>query len=162
MQPSKRIDSASRFIPTAPSSVYAAFTDPKAMEQWMPPKGMTGSFLHFDFRKGGSYRMRLTYKNAGDAQGKTSADTDEVEVRLIDLVDCRRIEQAVAFESDDPDFSGTMRMTWKLDPEGNGTLVTILAEDVPRGIRPEDHEAGMNSTLDNLVAFLGGGPRPGG
>jgi hypothetical protein len=25
---------------------------------------------------------------------------------------------------------------------------------VPRGIRPEDHEAGMNSTLDNLASFL--------
>jgi hypothetical protein len=52
-----------------------------------------------------------------------------------------------------------MQMTWTLDPAKNGTLVTIRAEDVPRGIRPEDHEAGMNSTLDNLASFFSGQPR---
>lgn len=125
------------------------------MEQWVPPKNMTATMLHFDFREGGSYRMRLTYKNAEDGRGKTSDDADEVEVRFIRLIDLERIEQAVAFESDDPAFSGVMRMTWTLDPVENGTLVTIRAEDVPPGIRPEDHEAGMNSTLDNLASFLG-------
>ncbi|HKP98400.1 MAG TPA: SRPBCC domain-containing protein [Fibrobacteria bacterium] len=156
---SKRIDSASRFIPASPSAVYAAFADPGAMEQWVPPKNMTATMLHFDFREGGSYRMRLTYKNAEDGRGKTSDNADEVEVRLVKLLDATRIEQAVTFESDDPEFSGVMRMTWTLDPTKNGTLVTVRAEDVPRGIRPEDHEAGMNSTLDNLVSFLGGEPR---
>lgn len=124
------------------------------MEQWMPPKSMTATMLHFDFREGGSYRMRLTYNDAEDGRGKTSDDADEVEVRLTRLVDAKRIEQAVTFESDDPEFSGVMRMTWTLEPARNGTLVTIHAEDVPQGIRPEDHEAGMNSTLDNLASFL--------
>lgn len=126
------------------------------MERWMPPKNMTGTILHFDFRDGGSYRMRLIYKDAEDGRGKTSDDADEVEVRLIKLIDPKRIEQAVTFESDDPEFSGVMRMTWTLDSAKNGTLVTVRAEEVPRGIRPEDHEAGMNSTLDNLASFLGG------
>ena len=100
--------------------------------------------------------MRLTYKNVGDGPGKTSDNADEFEVRFVKLVDARRIEQAVTFESDDPGFSGVMRMTWTLEPVENGTLVTIRAEDVPQAIRPEDHEVGMNSTLDNLVSFLGG------
>ncbi|MGJ3248787.1 MAG: SRPBCC domain-containing protein [Elainellaceae cyanobacterium] len=156
---SKRVDSASRFIPASPSVVYAAFAEPSAMEQWVPPKNMTATILHFGFREGGSYRMRLTYKHADEEQGKTSDNADEVEVRLIKLLDAMRCEQAVTFESDDPEFSGVMRMTWTLDSAQNGTLVTIRAEDVPRGIRPEDHEAGMNSTLDNLTSFLGGQPR---
>jgi uncharacterized protein YndB with AHSA1/START domain len=129
------------------------------MERWLPPKNMTGTMLHFDFREGGSYRMRLTYKNSQDGRGKTSDNADEVEVRLIKLWGARRIEQAVTFESDDPEFSGVMRITWTFEPAKNGTLVTIRAEEVPRGIRPEDHEAGMNSTLDNLASFLSGQPR---
>jgi uncharacterized protein YndB with AHSA1/START domain len=128
------------------------------MERWMPPENMTATMLHFDFREGGSYRMRLTYKKAEDGRGKSSDDADEVEARLIKVIDAKRIEQAVTFESDDPGFSGVMRMTWTLDPVKNGTLVTIRAEDVPRGIRPDDHQAGMNSTLDNLASFLGGQP----
>lgn len=156
---SERIDSVSRFISASPSAVYAAFAEPGAMERWLPPKNMTATMLHFDFKEGGSYRMRLTYKNAGDGPGKTSDNTDEVDVRLIKLLDAQRIEQEVIFESNDPGFSGVMRMTWMLDPAKNGTLVTIRAEDVPRGVRPEDHEAGMNSTLDNLASFLGGQPK---
>ncbi|RIK42167.1 MAG: ATPase [Chloroflexi bacterium] len=151
---SKRVDSASRFIPASSSAVYAAFAEPRAMEQWVPPKGMTATMLHFDFREGGLYRMRLTYKEPEHGRGKTSNDADEVEVRFVRLIHAKRIEQAVTFESNDPAFSGVMRMTWTLDGVKNGTLVTIRCEDVPEGIRPEDHEAGMNSTLDHLASFL--------
>ena len=153
---SKRIDSASKFIPAPPSDVYAAFTEPGAMEQWLPPKNMTGTMLHFDFREGGSYRMRLTYKNAEDGRGKTSDTTDEVEVQLVKLINANRIEQAITFKSDNPDFSGVMRMLWIFNPTTNGTIVTVRAENVPQGIRQEEHEAGMNSTLDNLASFFAG------
>lgn len=152
----KRIDSASRSMPVSPATVYAAFADPRAMEQWVPPKNMTATLLHFDFREGGGYRMRLTYKDSEGRYGKTSDNTDEVEVRFVQIVHEKRIEEAVTFESDDPDFSGVMHMIWTFEAVDNGTLVTIRAEDVPSGIRPEDHAAGMNSTLDNLTAFLGG------
>lgn len=124
------------------------------MERWMPPEDMTATMLHFDFREGGSYRMRLTYKDTEDGRGKTSEDADEVDVRFVRLIDAKQIEQAVTFESDDPAFSGVMRMTWIFEQVENGTRVTIRAEDVPRGIRPEDHEAGMNATLDGLARFL--------
>lgn len=153
---SKRVDSASNFIPASPAVVYAAFAEPGSLERWIPPDNMIATMLHFDFREGGSYRMRLSYRNPEDGRGKTSDDADEVEVRLIKLIDGQRIEQAVTFESDDPEFSGVMRMTWTIEPKKDGTLVTIRAEDVPRGIRPEDHLAGMTSTLDNLASFLGG------
>jgi uncharacterized protein YndB with AHSA1/START domain len=153
---SKRVDSASRFIPAASDAIYAAFADPKAMERWVPPKGMAATMLRFDFREGGSYRMRLTYKNAADGQGKTTGDADEVEVRLIKLLKGRQIDQEVVFESNEPEFSGVMRMTWTLEPADNGTLVSIRAEDVPTGIQPEDHKAGMDSTLENLSSFVCG------
>lgn len=128
------------------------------MEQWVPPKNMTATMTRFDFREGGSYRMRLTYENPENVRGKTADDADEVEVRFVRLVAEKHIEQEVTFESEDPAFSGVMRMTWTLDPVRNGTLVTICAEDVPPGIRPEDHEAGMNSTLENLASFIGNQP----
>ena len=33
---------------------------------------------------------------------------------------------------------------------GGGTKVTVVCEHVPAGIRPEDNEAGCQSSLDNL------------
>jgi uncharacterized protein YndB with AHSA1/START domain len=149
-----RIDSASKFISASPTAVFRAFSEPGAMERWLPPEGMTGEILHFDFRDGGSYRMRLTYVEPDHGHGKTTEASDEVEVRLTKIEDGLRIEQEVFFESEDPAFSGIMRMTWTFQSLVEGTLVTIQAENVPSGIRPDDHQAGLNSSLENLARYL--------
>jgi uncharacterized protein YndB with AHSA1/START domain len=129
------------------------------MERWLPPDKMTGKMVHFDFREGGSYRMRLTYAEEDKGLGKTSEVTDEVEVRLVRLVDGRLIEQEVEFESEDPAFAGLMRMTWTLEPDDEGTVVTIRAENVPEAIRPEDHRAAFTSSLENLAGYVETGGR---
>lgn len=149
-----RIDSASRLILASPKTIYRAFAEPGALERWLPPRDMTGEMLYFDFRAGGSYRMRLTYADAQQGRGKTTENADEVEVRLRSLEDGRKIEQEITFESDDPAFCGIMRMAWTFEAEGKRTRVTIRAEDVPVGIRPEDHEAGLNSSLEKLAEFV--------
>ena len=152
-----RIDSASRLISASPHTVYRAFAEPGAMERWLPPDNMTGKMLKFDFRECGSYRMRLTYGARQQGRGKTSEDSDEVEVRLTKIEDGRRIEQEVSFESEDPCFSGVMRMIWTFEPQDKGTLVTIRAENVPEGIRQEDHDAGLRSSLEKLARLVEAG-----
>ncbi|WP_316174789.1 MULTISPECIES: SRPBCC domain-containing protein [unclassified Bradyrhizobium] len=62
--------------------------------------------------------------------------------------------QAIDFVSDRPEFAGTMTMTWSLTPAADGTLVSILAENVPIGIGRTDHELGMASSLENLARFV--------
>ena len=109
--------------------------------------------MAFSFREGGGYRMRLTLSESRHAKGKTSDNTDEVEVRFIKLIAGERIEQAVTFNSRDPAFAGEMRMTWLLQPVEDGTLVTVRCDDVPLGIGAEDHQVGLKSTLDKLARF---------
>jgi hypothetical protein len=46
-----------------------------------------------------------------------------------------------------------MRMTWTFRPTADGTEVSVRCEDVPEGIREEDHAVGLASTLENLAAF---------
>lgn len=149
-----RIDTASRLISASPEVVYRAFAEQGAMERWLPPGNMTGTMLHFDFRQGGSYRMRLTYAEPQQGRGKTSEDYDEIEACLTKLEDGRKIEQEIHFDSEDPSFSGVMRMIWTFQSQNEGTLVTIQAENVPEGIRREDHVVGLNSTLENLARFV--------
>lgn len=151
---SKRVDTASRVIHASSSTIYQAFETAHAMESWLPPQGMAGTMLEFAFREGGAYRLRLTYNDAQHTPGKTSRDVDEVEVRFVKLLPHQRIEQAVTFKSDDPAFAGEMRITWTLEPGQGATLVTVRCEDVPAGIRPEDHQAGLTSTLNNLASFV--------
>jgi uncharacterized protein YndB with AHSA1/START domain len=153
---SDRVDTASKLIHASASAIYRAFATPAAMEAWLPPEGMTGRMLAFAFREGGSYRMRLTYDSSQHTPGKTSEDSDEVEVRFIKLVPDERIEEAVTFNSEGPAFSGEMRITWTFDSVRNGTFVTVHCENVPSGIRPADHQAGLASTLNSLAAFAEG------
>ena len=151
-----RTDQASRLIKAPATRIYAALVDADARTVWLPPVGMTGRFERFEPRIGGSYRMILTYTDAGAAPGKSSADSDIVEARFVDLVPNRRVAEAIDFESDDPAFAGTMTMIWDLTETRDGTQVTITADDVPEGIKAEDHQQGLTSSLTNLARYVEG------
>ena len=149
-----RTDRASRVIAAQPERVWAALVDPEALLAWLPPDGMIGRFERFDARKGGSYRMVLTYSDPSGAPGKATVDSDIVEARFVDIVTGERVVQAVDFVSEDPAYAGTMIMTWEVTAADTGTRVNIIAEDVPDGISAEDHAAGLDSSLTNLAAYL--------
>jgi uncharacterized protein YndB with AHSA1/START domain len=149
-----RTDAGSRVISAPIERVYAALIDPDALTAWLPPDEMTGRLERFDARPGGSFRMILTYADASTAPGKATADSDVVEARYVDIVPGTRVVMAVDFVSDDPAFAGTMTMTWEVTTVDAGTRVDIRADDVPAGIRPEDHAAGLASSLANLAAYV--------
>jgi hypothetical protein len=46
-----------------------------------------------------------------------------------------------------------MRITWTLESGRDGTRRRCAA-DIPAGIRPEDHQAGISLDLSNLAAFV--------
>jgi uncharacterized protein YndB with AHSA1/START domain len=151
-----RTDRAARVVSASPARVYAALVDPDALAAWLPPEGMSGRFERFDARPGGSYRMVLDHADASAAAGKTTAGSDVVDVRFVDLVPGVRVVQAVDFVSDDPAYAGTMTMTWEVTRVEGGTRVEVRAEDVPAGVSAEDHAAGLASSLANLAHYLTG------
>jgi uncharacterized protein YndB with AHSA1/START domain len=150
----KRIDEVSRTIKASREVIYRAFTDRDALLEWLPPKGMTAAFDHFDARVGGGYRMTLTYSNADQAGGKSSTTTDVVKALFVALEEDQRVVQDVTFESDKPEFAGTMQMTWAVADGGDATTVTFTAEDVPEGITKEDHLEGLSASLENLAKLV--------
>lgn len=148
----RRADTASRIIAAPAHEIFQALVDGKALVAWLPPDTMTGELLEFEPRPGGPFRMVLRYAEGG--RGKTTDDTDMMNAEFAELVPDQRVVWLVRFKSDDPAFAGTMRMVWDLEPAPEGTRVIILAEDVPEGIRKEDHDAGLRSSLANLARFV--------
>jgi len=123
---------------------------------WLPPGGMTGRALEYDFREGGRYRIELTYDAAArPGAGKTTERSDVSTGRFLTLQPATRIVQTVEFESNDSAFGGQMLMTWSFAAVAEGTRVTITAENVPPGISKADHDEGLRASLENLANYLG-------
>jgi uncharacterized protein YndB with AHSA1/START domain len=98
--------------------------------------------------------MAFEYTSTDDnGSGKTSQNADVFEGSFLELIPNKRIVELVKFESDDPSFDNEMKITTTLVPVSDGTEVRFSCEDVPDSIRPEDHQAGMKSSLQNLAAL---------
>jgi hypothetical protein len=72
----------------------------------------------------------------------------------VELMAYEKIVDVVEFESEDSIFAGEMRITASFTEAGSGTEVTMLCEDLPEGIRPEDYEQGCKESLQKLAALL--------
>lgn len=157
-QPQGGTTSVSRVIKASRQAVYQAFLNADAVATWLAPDNMKGKVHTFDPREGGEIRMSLTYQDVTETPdgqgGKSSADTDTFQGRFSELIPDEKIVWLTEFESEDPAFAGEMKLTWSLVDAEEGTEVTVLCENIPPGIRPEDNEAGSQSTLQKLAAFL--------
>ena len=149
-----RIDTASRVIKAPAHRIYLAFLEPEAISSWRPPAGMECEVYEFEAKQGGKYRMAFKYTSPEDATaGKTSENADVFQGTFAELIPDQKIVELIKFESDDPTFAGEMKMTTRLTPVKDGTEVTFIAENVPTPITKEDHDEGMQSSLENLAKF---------
>jgi uncharacterized protein YndB with AHSA1/START domain len=145
----------SRVIRAPREAIYRACLDADALAAWRVPDGMTARVHAFDARQGGTYRMSLTYTDpAHSPGGKTSDDTDTFQGTFVGLVPDEKVVERIRFESRDPAFAGEMKMTTSLADAADGTEVTVLCEDIPPGIRPEDNELGCRLALRNLARLI--------
>jgi len=150
-----RTDTASLVIGAQPDAIYRAFADPDALMAWLPPGNMVGRVLEYDLCDGGRYRIELTHDEAAPAgAGKTTERTDITSGRFVSVEPGKRIVQSVEFESAEASFAGEMVMTWTFDSLGEGTRVTITAENVPSGISKADHDAGLGRAWRTSRAIL--------
>lgn len=142
----------SRVIGARPEELYGAFIDPAALIAWLPPGEMTGVMHEFDARVGGGYRMSLFYpQDEQSFRGKTADKEDMVNVRFVELMPPHRIVEAVNFTTADPAFLGEMTQTATFEEVSGGTNVTLLFENLPPGVQPEDNDAGARLSLEQLA-----------
>lgn len=145
----------SKIIKAKVETIYKAFTDPKALEVWQAPGDMIAKVHSFDFKVGGGYEMSLYYPDSEtEMKGKTEKLEDRFLARFVEIIPNEKIVQAVNFKSPNPDFSGEMIIEITFEPTENGTNVTYFFKNIPKGIRPEDNEAGTVSLLNKLAKYV--------
>ena len=98
--------------------------------------------------------MSLFYLSSEQVyRGKTSEREDRFTARFVELTPPTRIVEAITFDSTDAAFAGEMTMVVTFEERNGGTEVTIVFENIPPGIRPEDNDAGTRSSLEKLARY---------
>lgn len=113
---------------------------------------MTSRVHEFDARVGGRFRISLTY-DLPSSTGKTTAHTDTFHGVFARVVPDREVVQTVEFETEDPDLSGEMTVTYTLDDAPGGTRVTARHDNLPPGLSPTDNEVGFRTSLAKLAGL---------
>ncbi|GAB0107824.1 SRPBCC family protein [Nocardia sp. JMUB6875] len=139
-----------KFVGAPRPNVFRALLDPRSVRTWMVPDGMTSRIHEFDPRVGGRFRISLTYDLPTEA-GKTTAHTDTFHGVFARVVPDREVVQTVEFETEDPDLSGEMTVTYTLADAPGGTTVTARHENLPPGLSPTDNEVGFRMSLAKLA-----------
>jgi uncharacterized protein YndB with AHSA1/START domain len=135
------------------SAVYAALLDPVAIETWRVPDDMTAKVEELDARKGGRFRVSLTYRDP-ERDGKTAGSTDTYTGRFARLAPDEQVVEVIHFETSDRDLAGEMTMTFTLRDVAGGTEVELLHEGVPDVVPPEDNATGTRMALTKLAAYV--------
>lgn len=136
-------------------SVYRALLDPRAVERWKVPHGMTSQIHDFNATEGGAFRVTLTYANI-DGRGKTDTHSDTYHGRFVRLVPNEMVVEAMEFDTADPAMQGEMRITYLLTDANPGTDLHALHENLPSGVSPAENEAGWRMALENLANLVEG------
>ncbi len=137
------------------SVVYEALLNPRALEIWRVPEGMTGQVHTFEGREGGVFRVSLSYDEPTQV-GKTTARTDTYHGYFAKLVPNEQVVEVLAFETTNPAMQGQMTLTFTLQDAGTGTRLLAMHDGLPPGVSPSDNELGWRMALDQLARYVKG------
>jgi uncharacterized protein YndB with AHSA1/START domain len=125
-----------------PAQVFAAWTNPEKMKQWMGPAGVEGVRCEIDARVGGRYRLVMR-----------SPDGEEHDVSGVyrEVVTNEKLSFTWAWKST-PERQSLVTVTLK--PDGDGTMLTLLHEQFFDETARDHHRQGWVGSLDKLERFV--------
>ncbi|MCR9142838.1 MAG: SRPBCC domain-containing protein [bacterium] len=133
----------------AREEVFAAFSRPAAIEQWLGPSDEFRTTVHeFEFRPGGKYRIEFL-----SPEGETSVLTGSysaIEAPERIVFSWRWIQNT---EFPDSETRVTVQLSEK--PEGDGTLLRLTHEKLQAGVMRDRHIWGWQGAFERLDRHLG-------
>lgn len=124
-----------------PAKVYAAWTDPEKISQWMGPAHVQGAHAECDLRVGGRYAIKMISSEGEHNVGGVYRE----------IVPNEKLCFTWAWK-DTPERESLVTVTFK--PDGDGTLMTLLHEQFFDEEARDRHNAGWTGSFDKLENFL--------
>ena len=133
-----------RIIKATPEKIYRAFTEPNALQFWIPPYGFLCVVHNMDVRVGGSYKMSFT---------NFSTDYKHSWVgKFLEIKPNEFLKHTDIF--DDPNLPGEMTTSVWLKKVSCGTELKIMQEGIPSVIPTEMCYLGWQDSLDKLIKLV--------
>jgi uncharacterized protein YndB with AHSA1/START domain len=131
-----------KLLPAPPAEVFAAWTDPQSLRQWMLPGSATGCDVELDVRVGGRFRIVMR-----------SAEGDHVATG-----EYRKVAppHALTFTWTSTAIKGTatlVSLEFREHPEG--TEMTLSHEGFADAEPAARHRSGWTTIADKLALYLG-------
>jgi uncharacterized protein YndB with AHSA1/START domain len=132
-----------RHLKASPAKVFAAWVDPEKIKRWLTPHDMQEAHAETDLRVGGRYRWVMR-------NPKTNEEND---VRGVyrEIVANQKLVFSWAWKST-PERESLV--TVLLQPDGDGTLLTLIHENFFDADARDRHQHGWNAILDKLTTFV--------
>ena len=131
-----------RRIKAAPAKVYQAWTDPQKMMQWYAPAGADTLHAETDARVGGRFRVLMR-----------TADGEQHDVSGIyrEVVPDEKLVFTWQWRSK-PEWESLVTVTFKRD--GDGTILTLIHEQLPNEAEREGHRNGWTGAIEKLAGLF--------
>ena len=135
--------SFTRRLKAPPAKVYAAWTDPQKIIRWFGRSDAKPNSFHaeIDARIGGRFRVSFS----------TAEEYYEVDGVYREVVPNEKLVFSWAWHSTPERQS---QVTVALKPDGDGTLLTVLHEQLFDQAARDGHERGWIGALDKLENYL--------
>lgn len=130
----------SRAVDAPPSRTWRAFSTDELAAWFWPPRFATTASL--EPRVGGGLRIR----SEAMAMGVTG--------EVVEVLDGERLLATWRWDGEE----GETLLAIGVEPEGDGSLVTVVHEGFPTAEAAEEHAQGWRDCLDRLPAHLEAGP----
>ena len=131
-------------LKAAPARVWAAWTQPAQLAAWFGPGVTRDSHAEIDLRVGGRFMARFVTEDG---------EKHQVGGLYQEIVPERRLVFTWAWHTTPERES---RVTVSLQPEGAGTLLTLLHEKFVDAKARDGHARGWSHSLEKLVALVEG------
>ena len=125
----------------APEKVFAAWADPDKMRHWIGPTGTLSARTASDLRVGGRYDIKMIL----------AVGEHDVGGVYREIVPNEKLVFTWAWQST-PERESLVTVTFK--PDGTGTVMTLLHEQLFDNETRDRHNAGWLGTIDRLEKYL--------
>jgi len=138
----------------SPAQVFAAWSDPEALNQWFGPQSHRCKVEKLEFKAGGAYQIRLTPTGESEAGCHGDSTKDSVCVgKFVEINKPNRIVMTFTWIENVEDMGETL-LTIDFKPTRDGTELVLTHEKLPSEELREAHQGGWQSTLESLADYI--------